>query len=393
MTLLPFAADGRRGPRLAGLTLMLALLGGCASLPSSGPTAADIAAASHDRAAPLGFEILDVTPDVVARLHRLPPQPALGALASLPAPNGVDAIGPGDVLQISVFEIGAALFSGRSSAVTVGATVATPPSAAGEALPPVTVATDGSVLLPYVGRILAAGFTTQELAAHIQAGLAGKSQAPQVMVSISSDLANSVMVTGEVKKPGRIVLTPARERVSDAIALAGGLADPVPDSMVRLNRAGASLVLPMADLQTGASEDIALQPQDRVEVILHPRSFTVFGATGKVQEIPFQSPRVSLAEALARAGGPSEQQADPSAVFIFRYEPSGPDGAPEPGAKPVAYRLNLYQAQSYFLAQAFEMQTRDVVYIPNARSNQPVKLLQILNLFFQPIYTGKVLAQ
>jgi polysaccharide export outer membrane protein len=102
---------------------------------------------------------------------------------------------------------------------------------------------------------------------------------------------------------------------------------------------------------------------------------------------------VSLAEALARAGGPNDQLADASAVFVFRYEPSAFDGAPLPGARPVAYRLNLLKAQSYLLAQRFEMKGRDVVYIANARTNQPAKLLGILNLVFQPIYTGKVLAQ
>ena len=96
---------------------------------------------------------------------------------------------------------------------------------------------------------------------------------------------------------------------------------------------------------------------------------------------------------MARSGGPSEQQADPTAIFVFRYAPADQDGEPLPGAKPMAYRLNLLQAQSYFVSQRFEMRPRDVVYIANAQSNQPAKVLQILNLFFQPVYTGKVLSQ
>jgi len=111
-----------------------------------------------------------------------------------------------------------------------------------------------------------------------------------------------------------------------------------------------------------------------------------------VSEVPFQNTRVSLAEAMARTGGPSDQQADPTAVFVFRYEPSAADGSPLEGAKPVAYRLNMMEAQSYFLAQRFEMRPRDLIYVANARSNQPSKLLQVLNLFFQPFYTAKVVS-
>ncbi len=48
---------------------------------------------------------------------------------------------------------------------------------------------------------------------------------------------------------------------------------------------------------------------------------------------------------------------------------------------------------SYFLAQGFEMHPHDVIYIANSQINAPAKMLQILNLFFSPIYTAKVLSQ
>jgi polysaccharide export outer membrane protein len=298
-------------------------------------------------------------------------------------------IGPGDVLQISIFEVGAPLFSGRSGAATPGAET----SAAGENLPLITVDRDGQALVPYVGLVHAAGLTANAVAAKIQAGLTGKSQSPQVVVGVRSSVTNTVMVIGDVKKPGRIPLTLAGERVLDAIAEAGGAENATPDNVVRLTRGADSAMASLGALHADSQDDIELRPQDRVEVDYRPRAFTIFGAAGKVQQVPFQSPRVSLAEAVARAGGPSDQQADPSAVFVFRYEPSAFDGEPLPGAKPVVYRLNLLKAQSYFLAQRFEMKSRDLIYIANAGSNQPSKLLQILNLFFQPFYTGKVISQ
>jgi polysaccharide biosynthesis/export protein len=387
---LPLAVrrSGLAGPArlVAVLATPLMALAGCADLPSSGPTVSAIVGDARDPHAALPFDIVDVTPAVIAR------QAAGGdlrALSALPPAGPVDVIGPGDVLQISVFEVGVSLFSGRSGAATPGSES----TAIGENLPQVTVDRDGQVLVPYVGAVQAAGLTPTDLAAKIQAGFAHHSQAPQVVVSVHGNVANTVMVLGDVKKPGRVPLTLGGERVLDAIAEAGGAEASTPDNIVRLIRGGESATASLATLHADSPDDIELRPQDRVEVNYRPRTFTVFGATGKAQEIPFQNPRVSLAEAVARTGGPSDQQADPSAVFVFRYEPSAFDGSPLPGAKPVAYRLNLLQAQSYFLAQRFEMKSRDVIYIANARANQLEKMMQILNLFFEPAYTAKVISQ
>ena len=336
------------------------------------------------------FPILRLTPELVAQMASDAARPGEG-MSALPAAGSSDRVGVGDGLQVSIFEVGPALFSGRSGAGTPAP--GSPPSAAGEALPVITVGSDGTAVLPYAGRIKAAGLTVDVVAADIRAALAGKSQSPEVVVSVRDNVAETVVVMGDVKKPGRIPLTMAHETVLDAIALAGGAANPVQDEMVHLHRAAADATAPLAMLQAGSPDDVMLSPQDRVEVLLRPRSFTIFGATGKVSEVPLQTPRVTLAEAVARAGGPTDQQADPSAVFVFRYDHTDMNGAPVPGAKPVAYRLDLMQAQSYFLAQRFEIHSRDVVYIANAASDQPTKLLQVLNLFFQPFYTAKVVSQ
>jgi len=375
------ALSALRGATLAAL----ALLGGCAALPASGPSAGAIVSAAR-APAPGGFPIIELTPELAAA--PVAPAAALSGLTALPQGEAVGAIGPGDVLQITVFEVGAALFAPAATGQ-----VASAPGAAGQTLPPIVVGADGAVMAPYVGRIAAAGLTPEALAERIEAALAGKSQAPQVVVSVREPLASTVMVMGDVRKPGRVPLTAGAERVLDALALAGGAANPTRDDSVRLLRGGSAAEVPLADLQAGSAEDVALRPHDRLEVIYRPRTLTIFGAAGKVQEIPFAAARLSLAEALARAGGPSEQLADPGAVFVFRYEPANLDGTPAADARPVAYRLNMRQAQSYFVSQRFEMRNRDVLYIAGAEVNQPAKLLQILNLMFQPIYTAKVVAR
>ncbi len=374
--------------RLLGVAPALLSLSACANLPASGPTADAINAAQRRGA---DFSIVDIDAAALAGLPS--PDPGPSSLAALDGGGSADRMGPGDVLQISIYEVGVSLFAGRSAGSGSNTNAFTPSTGAAETLPPITVGRDGTIVLPWIGRLTAAGKTPDALSAEIAGALRGKSQDPQVVVGVRENLANTVMVTGDVKKPGRLPLSLAGERLSDAVALTGGPSNAVQDTTVQLSRAGRSGAIPLAALMTDPSDDVPLRAGDRVTVVYQPRSFTVFGAAGKVSEVPFQTPHVSLAEAIARAGGPSDQQADASAVFVFRYQPSAPDGAPMAGAKPVAYRLDLLKAQSYFLAQGFEMRPRDVIYIANARSNQPTKVVQILNLFFSPIYTAKVLTK
>ncbi|MDF0490491.1 polysaccharide export protein [Sphingomonas sp. H39-1-10] len=374
-----------RAPKGIAIALLPVLLAGCASLPTSGPTAHDIVRAQHRLG---GFDIVNVDEAVIEEIGASP-STGRGRLAALALPGEVDRIGPGDILQVSVFEVGSALFGGRSVLADPTATA----SGSGETLPPVVVGKDGTVTLPWVGRRQAAGLTPDELGAVLTQAYRANSENPQVMVSIRDNVNNTVFVQGEVRKPGRMPLTLARERVLDAIAVAGGAANPSGDSLVRLSRGTASAEQPLSAIDPGSADDLELLPQDRISVAFRPRTYVMLGAAGNPAEVPFQNLRVSLAEALGRAAGPHENQADPAAVFVFRYEQAELDGSPVEGAKPVAYRIDMRDPRSYFLTQRFEMRPRDVVYVANAGANIPQKAIQILNLFFSPFYTARVLTR
>ncbi|WP_213979267.1 polysaccharide biosynthesis/export family protein [Sphingomonas sp. dw_22] len=360
-------------------------LAGCATLPTSGPTSAEISRAQRSLD---NFDLVDVD---AAALERISASPSTGKgrLAPLAVDGFVDTIGPGDVLQIAIYEVGAPLFGSRAGATAELSTG----SSSGETLPPVTVARDGHITIPWASHVVAAGKTPDELAEELSAAYRRNSENPQVMVAIRENVNNTIIVQGDVKKPGRLPLTLARERLLDAIAISGGSANPSLDSVVKINRAERAAEEPLSAIEPGSEDDLRLLPQDRISVTFRPRTFTVLGATGKVSEIPFQSPRVSLIEAIGRSGGPSDERADPAAIFVFRYEPAEYDGSPAAGSRPVAYKLNMRQPESYFLAQRFEMRPRDVIYIANAGANIPTKAIQVLSLFFSPFYTAKVLSQ
>ena len=214
----------------------------------------------------------------------------------------------------------------------------------------------------------------------IERGLRGKSQNPQVLVSIASSTTNAAYVTGDVKSSTRIPLSVAPLRLTDSIVLAGGSIAPANDTLVRVRRGNRSIDERLAAIFPGSDDDLVLVPGDHIEVTKAARSYSVLGASSRVSQISFDAPTVSLAEAFARSGGPNDNQADPKSVFLFR-------GAP--GAVPAIYRINFMLPASYIIAQRISVQDKDIIYIANARANVPSKLVSIVNQLFSPIITTR----
>ena len=71
------------------------------------------------------------------------------------------------------------------------------------------------------------------------------------------------------------------------------------------------------------TENIFLRGGDTLTVVRQPQTFTVFGATGRNAVVPFEADIITLEEAVAKAGGLLDYRADPTGVFLFRYEPVG----------------------------------------------------------------------
>ena len=390
-----------RRPVRAWIALLCCSVSACASLPHSGPDAGQIVAGERKEAEQLGFHVVDLNaqslPATTGQALMTPDQ--LTAMAS--TSGRVDLIGAGDVLAIQIFEVGVTLFGGQASLGGPAGTVsgaAPDPTARAQALNGVVVREDGTIALPYIGRLVVAGHTTGDVEKMIVQKLRGLSQSPQVVVTVAQNVHNTVLVSGYVSRPGRQQLSLERERLLDAIAAAGGvgtLGGPE-NTVVRVRRGGQFAEAYLAAIVSGGAGDIILLPGDRIDVIRRPRTFSVFGAANKVAQVPFPSASVSLMEAIAQAGGPDDNRANPTAVFVFRDNAPPPDiegqSRPAVAGSPVVYRLNLDKPSSYFLAQRFAMRDKDVIYIANAKINQTRKLVELFNLLFTPVYTIKVTA-
>ena len=369
---------GRGNPFLAAAAFSM-MLAGCASLPSSGPTSQRILSEAAPDDGPVEFNVVPLDEIAVEALSTaaggaVPPGSRLGSLTD--ARNG-GLIGPGDTLDIILFEVGVSLFAG--SRATAASADSFDASAHGQEFPAVTVDPAGNIRLPFAGTIRAAGMTTEQIARTIEQRYASQSQYPQAAVSIDRSLFSSVVVSGAVRDPGRVPLTGAQERLVDAIADAGGTELLADDVIVRVVRGGERAEQRLSGIVPGSRDDIVLNPGDRIEVVRAPRSFTIFGAPGQVSEVAFQSAHLSLAEAIARAGGPNDAVADPTGIFLFRLNaPAGANGNPN------IYRISMLDPRTYFLAQEVTMQDNDLIYIASARSNQASKFVSIINQLFSP---------
>lgn len=391
---MPFSNNASRRFRVgAGLAACL-VMSGCASLPNSGPTGASVRKAAAVPESTFPYTLVNVT-----NLAALPPPPVRAMPTLVEARRrSTDLLGVGDLINITVYEAGVTLFNGpavtgdAAASAAAGANgapgISLTPGSSAARLPTQRVDDSGFIKVPFVGQVRAAGRTTSQLQSAIQAGLRGKSQSPQVIVTVQDSLSNSVIIGGEVARPGRLTLSTNRETLADAIALGGGYRGEAKDAIARVERNGGTFEMRLSDLLDTPADDVRVAPGDRITVISRPQTFSVLGAASKNEEITFPRSNLSLAQAVALAGGTNADRGDAAAIFVFRMN-KAPDGRDEP----TVYSVDMLQPGAYLLSQRFTMRDRDVLYIGNARSNQLTKFVSLLSQLFFPVATVRTVIQ
>jgi polysaccharide biosynthesis/export protein len=375
---------------VAVMGFLACVMAGCSALPTAGPTAHDLKG-QEVKDNQTQFDLVDIDDGVVAVLLAEPTESFQARFKKYGRPPQ-PKIGIGDGLVVSIWEAaGGGLFSASpTDHVSAGSRSVT--------IPEQIVSRDGAISVPFAGRVQVAGRLPSEVQRTIEERLAEKAIEPQVIVTLTKSFSNSATVTGEVVGGARVPLSLKGDRLLDLIAAVGGARSPVYETFVRLSRDGITATIPMEALVSNPAENIYAQPGDVLTLVRLPQSFTAFGATGANAQIQFTSERMTLVEALAKAGGLQDQRSDPAGVFLFRFEPpkvvnalgrsqlrTGPEGS-----SPVVYRLDLRAAKSYFLAQRFPLRDKDIVYVANADFNELQKFFTLLNTLTGPIITGIV---
>ena len=339
----------RAAARPTAVVLGLAIgVSGCQVVPGDGPWMGGAQSTSTDA---LPFDIIDLTPTTVVAYRPLPIVDRASATGGLAA-GGRVAVAPGDVLRVRVFEP----YEG-----SIFPTIQRPGADLGNQ----RVTDDGTINVPYAGTVNVVGLDLTQIEQRIAQKLAGKAQDPQVIVEFVADRTHTVMVSGDVRNPGRFSILEGTRSVVDAINKAGGpnvnQTQPASQLEVVVRRNG-QVILTSQFPELLAGGDIPVQKGDEIVVRANVRAFTVLGAVVKAHNVELTKANTTLLEALGEVGGLNDERANKTGVFVFRMG----DIQNNPTARARVFRLDLMQPVSIFVAQQFGIQPRDVVYVTNA---------------------------
>jgi polysaccharide export outer membrane protein len=363
-------------------TLALLGAGGCSFFPVNGPTSADIDSGISQT---VPYALIKLTPETIDILAAYEPKGLAGAFTDR-RPSANIKFGIGDVVAVTIFEASAGgLFIPIEAGARAGNFVN---------LPDQMVDNAGHITVPFAGLIQAAGRTNAQIQDEIVEKIKNRAIEPQVIVTLAQQRTSLISVVGTVNTPLRFAVpgTGAGDRVLDAITRAGGISGPGYASWVMLERGGRRATVPFENLVMNASNNIYILPGDRIYVYQEQQKFMAFGATNGSAvstaqgEFNFDAWRINLAEAVAKAGGLADAQANPGAVFLYRLEPRevaellGADMTRFDGPLvPVIFTVSFRDPGGYFLATRFQMRNDDIIFVANAQSVDVTKFLTFVS--------------
>lgn len=365
------------------------MLSGCSSIPTSGPSRSQIDSATASPN-PAGIQIVDVTDDIARKLFA---ERRIGDFSATLGNSSAfrQELGVGDTIEVSIWEAPpATLFGAGQLGANAGST-----NARVTVLPDQTIDGEGTIDVPFAGQLKAVGRTPSQLQRDIAGRLKGIAHDPQVLVKLSRNATSYATIVGDVASSNRMPLSARGERLLDALAFAGGVKQPVDKITIQVTRGSTVASLPLESVIRDPRQNVPLKAGDVVTALFQPYSFTALGATGKNEEVSFEAQGITLAQALARSGGLLDSRSDAQGVFIFRLEnanalnwPVTPVRTTADGKVPVVYRVNLRDPNSFFVAQSFMMDNKDLLYVSNAPIAEMQKFLNVLFSIAYPIVNG-----
>lgn len=208
--------------------------------------------------------------------------PAQGSAAAAVA-KGDYVLGPGDVVKVTVFQ------SPELSLET-------------------RIAETGIVNYPLLGQVTLGGLTVGQAEAALAKGLKdGKFlRQPQVSILVTQLRGNQASVLGLAVRPGRYSLELTTTRLSDLMALAGGVAPEGSDILTVVGTRDGKPFRRQIDFRTlfrssGTADDIVIQHNDVVYVDRAPQIY-IYGEVQKPGTLRLER-GMTVLQALAAGGG------------------------------------------------------------------------------------------
>ncbi|WP_371826743.1 polysaccharide biosynthesis/export family protein [Caballeronia sp. SBC1] len=268
-------------------------------------------------------------------------------LFSAPAPY---TLGAGDVLQITVWdhpELTAAMGTQTQNQVR--------PSDAPAGF---VVDQGGNITFPYAGVLNVMGLRTDQVQAQLYRRLTRVYREPQITVRIGSFRAKKVYIDGEVHTPGVQPINDVPMTLYEAISRAGGFTSAADQSRMELLRDDVSYPVNLTQMIDNRSNpsNILLKDGDLLRVASRDANGVfVMGEINKpMTALPLRTGKLTLSDALSQAGSVNMMTADATQMYVIR----GGDGK-----QPHVYHLDGQSPVSMVLANQFELQPKDVVYV------------------------------
>ncbi|MGU3361157.1 polysaccharide biosynthesis/export family protein [Methylobacterium sp. M6A4_1b] len=370
------------------LILLMGLgAGACQPVAKDGPTkssfidSADVIV--QETAPTISYALVDLSAQAIQASNRftLSKNPAFSRGFMDRGPSRTGLIGYGDILAITIFEAASGgLFIPSEAGSRAGNFVQVPNQQVDAA---------GNIVVPYAGTIKVSGRTAQDVSSEIVQKLRNRAIEPQVVVSIAERRGNDISVIGEVNLPARIPLDPGGLKVLGAIARAGGPRNPAHETIVTIQRGGATGQSSLSTIVRDASQNVAVRPGDVIYVSREQKIFMVLGSTpspGAIggtnnRRFTFDNDNVTLAEAISKSGGLDGLRADAGAIFLLRYESRealqamGVDTSSYQGDLiPTIHRANWTKAAGVFLTNDLYIRNKDIIYVAEHPTSDFAKL-------------------
>ncbi|MFZ3140035.1 MAG: polysaccharide biosynthesis/export family protein [Polaromonas sp.] len=360
------------------MALVVAWLGGCALAPGlsigkgvqktsqSTPSSAGVpreGEAVSDQAPP--GALLTITPELISQQRALR-KAELGAdVKSLFAEAKPYGIGPGDVINIVVWNHPELVLA------PAGATLTTDASGLASVGNGYNVSPEGLIQFPLLGTFKIAGLTENKAREEITRRLAKFLQDPQVTLRVQAYRAGRIYVDGEVRTPGLQAINDIPMTLPEAISRAGGLTPTADRATVAVTRKGTTTMINMPQLSTlGVNpSSILLTSGDLLRVgSRDDTKVYVMGEVTRPMTLPLRNGRLTLNEALGEAGGVNATSGNPRQIYVVRSRNG--DSATVADASgtatsttPEIYHLDASSPTAYALSEGFELKSRDVVFV------------------------------
>jgi len=386
----PFLNPARRGLPQRGLAWLLValalLLGGCAGAPGMyfGGAVGTQGTATADGPPPPGL-LIPITPELI-REQRAQKKTALSASAQRLFGQATPyTIGPADVVNIVVWGHPELVLAPAASTLTTDASgIATVGNG-------YNVSAEGTIQFPLLGIVKVAGLTEDQARDALTRRLARYIKDPQVTVRVQAFRAGRVYVDGEVRTPGLQAINDIPMTLPEALSRAGGLTPLGDRAAVSVTRSGATTLLNLPQLtEQGVNPSrIMLAAGDLVRVgSREDAKVYIQGEVTRTTAQTMRDGRLTLNEALGEAGGVSQLSGEPAQIYVVRSRNGSPGrhgstavasadtsaqastaASAAPGAAAVSpttpeiYHLDASTPATYALAEGFELNARDVVFV------------------------------